>query len=80
VLCFQVFISDRGLSKVGGSAADLVFKGRPLGLLTEAVVSSGPFALKIFSGLLTGVTSLLSGFCLVCLLPDASLYFSGVAK
>jgi hypothetical protein len=73
-------ISDRGLPRVRVLTTDLVFKGRPLGLLTEAVVSSGPFALKIFSGLLTGVIGLPAGFCLVCLLPDASLCSSGVAK
>jgi hypothetical protein len=59
---------------------DLVFNSGPLGLLIEAVVSNEPLALKIFSGLLTGVISLPAGFCLVCLLPDASLCFSGVAK
>ena len=73
-------VSDRGLPEEGGSEEDLIFRGGFLGLLTEAVVSNEPLALKIFSGLLTGVISFPSGFCLVCLLPDASLRFSGISK
>jgi hypothetical protein len=73
-------VSDGGLPEEGVSEADLAFRSGFLGLLIEAVVSIEPLALKILSGLLTGVISLPSGFYMVCLLPDASLCFSGVAK
>ena len=73
-------MSDRGMQEVGGSEGHLVFKSGFSGFLTEAVASNEPLSFKFFSGLLTGVIGLPSRFCLVCLLPDASLCFSGLSK
>jgi hypothetical protein len=39
-------VSDRGLQEVGGSEGHLVFKSGFLGLLTVAVASNEPLALK----------------------------------